>query len=68
MKLKDIHSECQICANLKSWNIHMNGEHDYMCRKRPSGFVSKDLHQEPCERFSPLEKEEFLYRSVDFKL
>lgn len=51
MKLKDIHSECQRCANLKAWNIHMNGEHDYACRKYPSGLVSKDLHREDCERF-----------------
>ena len=51
MILKDIHSECQRCANLKAWSIHMNGEHDYCCRCRPSGFISKDLHCEPCERF-----------------
>ena len=51
MIIKDIHSECQRCANLKVWNIHMNGEHDYCCRCRPSGFISKDLHQEPCEKF-----------------
>ena len=51
MILKDIHSECQRCTNLKAWSIHMNGDHDYCCRCRPSGFISKDLHQEPCERF-----------------
>ena len=51
MKLKDIHGECQRCINLKAWSIHMNGEHDYACRKYPSGLVSKDLHQEGCERF-----------------
>ena len=51
MILKDISSECQRCANLKAWNIHMNGEHDYCCRCRPSGFISKDLHQVPCEKF-----------------
>lgn len=51
MIIKDIHSECQRCANLRAWNIHMNGEHDYCCRCRPSGFISKDLHQEPCEKF-----------------
>lgn len=51
MILKDIHSECQRCANLKAWNIHMNNERDYCCRCRPSGFISKDLHWEPCEKF-----------------
>lgn len=53
MILKDIHSECQRCTNLKAWNIHKNGEYDYRCN-RPSGFfafVSKDLHHEPCEKF-----------------
>ena len=51
MIFKDIHNECQRCANLKAWNMHMNGEHDYCCRCRPSGFISKDLHREPCEKF-----------------
>lgn len=51
MILRDISSECQRCANLKAWNIHMNGEHDYCCRCRPSGFISKDLHREPCKKF-----------------
>jgi len=50
MIIKDIHSECQRCANLKAWNIHMNGKHDYACRLRPM-FISKDLHRESCEKF-----------------
>ena len=50
MILKDIHTECQRCENLKAWNIHMSGEHDYACRKHPM-FISKDLHREPCEKF-----------------
>ena len=52
MKLENIHSECQRCANLKAWNIHMNGDHDYCCRCKPSSFISKDLHWEPCEKFA----------------
>ena len=51
MILKDISSECQRCANLKAWSIHMNGDHDYCFRCRPSGFISKDLHCEPCGKF-----------------
>ena len=50
MIFKDIHSECQRCEYLRAWSIHMNGEHDYACRKHPM-FISKDLHQEPCEKF-----------------
>ena len=50
MILKDISEECRSCANLKAWNIHMNGQHDYCCSKPPR-FISKDLHREPCEKF-----------------
>ena len=50
MITKDIHSECQRCANLKAWNIHMNGEHYYCCRCKPSGFIS-EVRWEPCEKF-----------------
>ena len=51
MKLDEVHNECKRCANLKAWNIHMNCNHDYCCRYRPSGFINKDLHWEPCEKF-----------------
>ena len=50
MVFNDIHSECQRCEYLRAWSIHMNGDHDYCCRKSPS-FIRKDLHREPCEKF-----------------
>lgn len=51
MKLKDISSECQRCANLKAWNINMNGEHDYCCKCKPSKLVCKEFHTEHCDKF-----------------
>lgn len=35
MKLKDIPHPCDSCFNMKPWNLHMNGDHDYTCSKKP---------------------------------
>lgn len=35
MKLKDIPHPCDSCFNMRPWNLHMNGDHDYGCSKMP---------------------------------
>lgn len=35
MKAKEIPYPCVYCLHMKPWNLHMNGDHDYACGKKP---------------------------------
>lgn len=35
MKAKEIPYPCVCCLHMKAWNLHMNGDHDYACCKKP---------------------------------
>ena len=35
MKRNDIPYPCYNCFNMRVCNLHMNGNHDYACRKKP---------------------------------
>lgn len=36
MKRDAIPYPCNICGNMKPHYLHMNGNHDYVCLKKPS--------------------------------
>ena len=49
MKLKDIPRPCDSCFNMRPWNLHMNGDHDYTCSKMPPskyGYLECDKYVE----------------------
>ena len=35
MKVKEIPRPCDTCINMRAWNLHMNGDHDFTCIKKP---------------------------------
>lgn len=35
MKRDQIPYPCNNCYNMRAWNLRMNGDHDYDCRKKP---------------------------------
>ena len=35
MKANEIPYPCVYCLYMKPWNLHMNGDHDYACGKKP---------------------------------
>lgn len=52
IKLDKVHSECQRCANLVAWNLHMDGNHDYCCKCRSYIFINKNFPKgHPCGKF-----------------
>lgn len=51
MTIEEVHDECQKCIYLRTWNLRMNGDHDYACRKKPDFCILKSRHKEPCDKF-----------------
>lgn len=51
MKIEEVHDECQKCMYLRTWNLRMNGDHNYVCRKKPDFCILKSRHKEPCDKF-----------------
>lgn len=51
MKIEEVHDECQKCIYLRAWNLRMNGDHDYGCRKKPDFCILRSRHKEPCDKF-----------------
>lgn len=41
MKQKDIPEKCKTCLHMKAWNLRMDGDHDFACRKKPPRAVGK---------------------------
>lgn len=54
MKAKDVPYPCNNCFNMKTCCLHMNGDHDYACIKKPP---SKYGDPE-CDKLETIEVEE----------
>lgn len=51
MKYKEIPQKCRDCINMKVLNLHMGGDHDYICSKKPASKVG----EENCDKYKPIE-------------
>ena len=39
MKQEEIPTKCRDCIYMRAWSLHMDGNHEYDCRKKPSSMV-----------------------------
>lgn len=49
MKRKEIPEKCRGCYHMRAWSIHMDGDHEYGCRKLPVSMVGDpncDMYEE----------------------
>lgn len=54
MKAKDIPYPCRNCNNMRARYLHMNGEHDFACIKKPQS----EYGNPECDKLEVREVEE----------